>query len=426
MVLVAKREELSDEDKARVWWGKDDYARFRRVLIEWKLANMHRVSQSNNILSLRFGGVDDEDTKDHHEPVAAADATTAAAAAQAAAAATAAEVARAQEEDRAAREKALASEKRTEERAGVEGLTKPKANRRHLSRASFSLGENGITLGSSNGGGIKGVEAYFANNDTGARTTLPFRRINTFVTDPPPTLESPLRAVALSDLQATAQSLREWQKTFNAQGKGRAAPKLAGPVGPEVEQDSSDSEDMSSGEEEETETEGLSDQSVSPSNAARATGANPVLIAFERQQREAAALRAELEEDERARAAAMVKAAKAEAAKAEAAKETKAEATKETKAEAAKETKAEVVKETKAATSGGEEMAGAEHGGGGEPVVQLGLNDAPGSAAAAAAVGVHVATDGVSNLALRSRDSIENLQALDKESCSPEPLSSST
>ena len=36
MVLIPKREEFSDAERNRLWWGREDYGRFRQVLIDWK------------------------------------------------------------------------------------------------------------------------------------------------------------------------------------------------------------------------------------------------------------------------------------------------------------------------------------------------------------------------------------------------------
>lgn len=87
MVLIPKREEFSDSERARLWWGREDYASFRQVLIDWKRANVHRISNSDNILSIDLADIDEDyedghdNDRDHDEAVAAADATAAAAAA---------------------------------------------------------------------------------------------------------------------------------------------------------------------------------------------------------------------------------------------------------------------------------------------------------------------------------------------------------
>ncbi|CAN0395844.1 unnamed protein product [Ectocarpus sp. 8 AP-2014] len=119
---------------------------------------------------------------------------------------------------------------------------------------------------------------------------------------------------------------------------------------------------------------------------------NPVMAAFERERKEAAARQAEVEDAQAARAAAMVKQAAA----------------------AAKAGNGEAVP---AAEDDGELHVGS--------VVRLGLNDAPGSAAAASAAGLRIAAEGISNLSLRSRDSVENLQERGEQSWGPLPLSSS-
>ncbi|CAM9420252.1 unnamed protein product [Ectocarpus sp. 13 AM-2016] len=130
---------------------------------------------------------------------------------------------------------------------------------------------------------------------------------------------------------------------------------------------------------------------------------NPVMAAFERERKEAAARQAEVEEAQAARAAAMVKQAAA----------------------AAKAGNGEVVPAAAAGAAGAAGAAeddGELHVG---SVVRLGLNDAPGSAAAASAAGLRIAAEGISNLSLRSRDSVENLQEMGEQSWGPLPLSSS-
>ncbi|CAN0568267.1 unnamed protein product [Ectocarpus sp. 12 AP-2014] len=132
---------------------------------------------------------------------------------------------------------------------------------------------------------------------------------------------------------------------------------------------------------------------------------NPVMAAFERERKEAAARHAEVEEAQAARAAAMVKQAAA----------------------AAKAGNGEVAPAAAAAVgaasaAGAAEDDGELHVG---SVVRLGLNDAPGSAAAASAAGLRIAAEGISNLSLRSRDSVENLQEMGEQSWGPLPLSSS-
>lgn len=147
----------------------------------------------------------------------------------------------------------------------------------------------------------------------------------------------------------------------------------------------------------------------------------PVLGAFDREMRKAATRQAEVDAAQAARAAAMVKAAAAAAAEATAA------------AEAAAETKPTAWGEQPAGVAGGgsfsEAVAGGDAaiaaGAAAGSVVELGLNDAPGSAAAASAAGLRIATDGVSNLSLRAKDSVENLQELGEHSWGPLPLSSS-
>lgn len=119
MVLIPKREEFNEAERARLWWGREDYSCFRQVLIDWKRRNAHRISHSDNILSIDLTDVDDDEQDLHKqkeeranaEAIARTDAAKVAAAkaaavtaAAAAAAATAAEVAacNAREEARAA------------------------------------------------------------------------------------------------------------------------------------------------------------------------------------------------------------------------------------------------------------------------------------------------------------------------------------
>ncbi|CAM9375650.1 unnamed protein product [Scytosiphon promiscuus] len=61
MVLIPKREEFSDAERIRLWWGRDDYAAFRQVLIDWKRANAHRISHSDNILSINLSDIDEDE-----------------------------------------------------------------------------------------------------------------------------------------------------------------------------------------------------------------------------------------------------------------------------------------------------------------------------------------------------------------------------
>ncbi|CAN0370829.1 unnamed protein product, partial [Ectocarpus sp. 8 AP-2014] len=44
MVLIPKREEFSELERVKLWWGREDYSQFRQVLIDWKRANAHRIS----------------------------------------------------------------------------------------------------------------------------------------------------------------------------------------------------------------------------------------------------------------------------------------------------------------------------------------------------------------------------------------------
>ncbi|CAM9921087.1 unnamed protein product, partial [Phaeothamnion confervicola] len=44
MILIPRREEITDIDRCRLWWGRDDYAQFRQVLIEWRRRNADRFT----------------------------------------------------------------------------------------------------------------------------------------------------------------------------------------------------------------------------------------------------------------------------------------------------------------------------------------------------------------------------------------------
>ncbi|CAN0118081.1 unnamed protein product [Ectocarpus fasciculatus] len=131
---------------------------------------------------------------------------------------------------------------------------------------------------------------------------------------------------------------------------------------------------------------------------------NPVMAAFERERKEAAVRQAEAEDAQAARAAAMVK----QAAAAATAK--------------AGDGEAPAAAPAAGAAAGAAEDNDELHVG---SVVRLGLNDAPGSAAAASEAGLRIAAEGISNLSLRSRDSVENLQERGEQSWGPLPLSSS-
>lgn len=486
MVLIPKREEYSDAERARLWWGREDYARFRQVLIDWKRANIHRISHTDNILSINFEHIDDEDIRKHEEAVAAADAVAAAAAAAAdaiaaaaiaapatapalskvppetqqaspdvttpvvaaaaAAAATAAEVAIAEKEDRVERDGAVDS--KTEAAKGEAstngGYTQPPIR----GHGDSSDDENFAAQKRIGQGPSRRSHIYKVDRGRfiPARS---LRRAHTFVRNTP----SPyghLKAVPLSDLQATTQSLREWRETLdqrrpvvsvsNASSidsrgravslqqqhkrRGRATPSLIRKVGENIEaaQDRSNLDDRGDDKEDPEETKAekhhraLSDP-VGP------TLPNPVMVAFQRQQREAAALQAGLEEKERARAAATVEAAVAEAAAKRAAE--KVIENEETPLEQAEMIDGEETTEAqiceRASRFGldeGEAPAECK-----EPVVQMGLNDAPGSMAAAAVVGIRMAKDGVSPLSLRARDSVENLQNFAEEPSASKPVS---
>ncbi|CAM9420325.1 unnamed protein product, partial [Ectocarpus sp. 13 AM-2016] len=61
MVLIPKREEFSELERVKLWWGREDYSQFRQVLIDWKRANAHRISHSDNILSINLSDIDEEE-----------------------------------------------------------------------------------------------------------------------------------------------------------------------------------------------------------------------------------------------------------------------------------------------------------------------------------------------------------------------------
>lgn len=486
MVLIPKREEYSDAERARLWWGREDYARFRQILIDWKRANIHRISHTDNILSINFEHIDDEDIRQHEEAVAAADAVAAAAAAAAdaiataaiaapatapslskvppeaqqatpdvttpvvaaaaAAAATAAEVAIAEKEDRVERDGALESKNEAAKgEAGTNGgyMQPPIRGHGDISDDENFAAQNGIGQGPHRRSNTCKVDRG------GFILARSLRRAHTFVRNTP----SPyghLKAVPLSDLQATTQSLREWRKTLtqrrpvasvpNASGmdsrdravslqqqhkrRGRATPSLMWKVGENVEdaQDRSNLDDRGDGKEDPEETKAEKHQRAL-SEPVEPMLSNPVMVAFQRQQREAAALQAGLDEKEQARAAATVEAAVAEAA-------AKRAAEKEIGNEETHMGQADMIdgeETTEAQICEGASMFGliereapAE---GKESVVQMGLNDAPGSTAAAAVVGIRMAKDGVSPLSLRARDSIENLQNFAEEPSVSTPVS---
>ncbi|CAM9375577.1 unnamed protein product [Scytosiphon promiscuus] len=156
---------------------------------------------------------------------------------------------------------------------------------------------------------------------------------------------------------------------------------------------------------------------ATPAKGETALPPNPVMAAFERERKEAAARLAEIEEAQAARASAMVRAAAASAAAASQA----AAAASESAAAAGNDTQPNAA--AAAATAAWQNSPGSPSA---DPsVLQLGLNDDPGSAAAASAVGLRMAADGVSNLSLRSKDSVENLQELGEHAWGPLALSSS-
>ncbi|CAN0033266.1 unnamed protein product, partial [Hapterophycus canaliculatus] len=359
--------------------------------------------------------------------------------------------------------------------------------KKHPARSSFTMGM----------GGSVGPRFPDWSSTGGANGTFPLRRAFTQSGESPPSSAAAvgrLKAVPLSESQATTESLRAWRKGLDArlavskddgdgdgdgdgdfeEDRGRAmslqqqtrnyaqlgratalvmsrtkwasdvgasedtaataaaaAPAAAAAAAVAEAEASGESlsgdggavdgrgESGGSGEEEEEEEEEggekllrtLSDQQwctsrrsssslAAPTKSEASLPSNPVMAAFERARKEAAARQAELEEAQVARASAMVRAAAAAASGAKAA-ETGAQPT----------------------TSAWQSVPG---GASADPsVLQLGLNDAPGSAAAASAVGLRMAADGVSNLSLRSKDSVENLQELGERSWGPLALSSS-
>lgn len=126
MVLIPKKDEFNAAERARLWWSREDYACFRQVLIDWKRRNVHRISHSDNILSIDLAELDMDDEEEeqsnnsnantHQDAVEADDATAAAAAravqaqAQAAAEAAAQVQAQAQAADTASAAANLATE----------------------------------------------------------------------------------------------------------------------------------------------------------------------------------------------------------------------------------------------------------------------------------------------------------------------------
>lgn len=643
MVLIPKREEFSDAERIRLWWGRDDYAAFRQVLIDWKRANAHRISHSDNILSINLSDIDEEEevaesmdtSRDapaplepvpssppdynyaHEEAAAAADATAqaaavvvaaaqaaaeaakasaaavtsqanAAAAAAAAGAATAAEVAAMEAEElereqlelctaqsEAAEEEQEAEEEEEEQDRLADAWEVEVAVAKAMSAAVAAAGggvfvgagmptassaeattdEDGVLSDIAEGhegredqeeprigacpepeakktrssftmsmGGSAGRRFPNWSPEGGSNGTFPLRRAFTQSgesSSPPAIGVGRLKAVPLSESQATTESLRAWRKGFDARlavakdgdddgddddsggfeedraratslqqqtrnyaqlGRATAlvmsrtkwasdvgcsgdtvataaaaAPAAAAAVaaaeagidgideisvggnaidtGPGGESgDSGDDVVHQEEEQEEEEREGgeklsrtLSDQEWSASRrsstrlaapltgAAPALSANPVMAAFERERKEAVARQAEIEEAQVARASAMVRAAKAAAAAASAVAEAAADASGTEKSNA------------QPTTDDDDWQCSSGQGGRTDPsILQLGLNDAPGSAAAASAVGLRMAADGVSNLSLRSKDSVENLQKLGGEhSWGPVALSSS-
>ncbi|CAM9907360.1 unnamed protein product, partial [Discosporangium mesarthrocarpum] len=61
MVLIPRREEYSEAERALMWWGREDYWRFRQVLIKWKHQHPHRLSSNDNILSIDLESMDNDE-----------------------------------------------------------------------------------------------------------------------------------------------------------------------------------------------------------------------------------------------------------------------------------------------------------------------------------------------------------------------------
>lgn len=70
LVLIPKREEFNEFDRFCLWWGRDDYSKFRQVLIDWKVTNAHRITPKDNILSINLSDLDvnEEDDLPTAEP----------------------------------------------------------------------------------------------------------------------------------------------------------------------------------------------------------------------------------------------------------------------------------------------------------------------------------------------------------------------
>ncbi|CAM9349732.1 unnamed protein product [Choristocarpus tenellus] len=65
MILIPRREEYSPSERILMWWGRDDYGRFRQVLIEWKRRNADKLHEGDNILSINLSTIDDDDDNDN-------------------------------------------------------------------------------------------------------------------------------------------------------------------------------------------------------------------------------------------------------------------------------------------------------------------------------------------------------------------------
>eukprot|EP00612_Vaucheria_litorea_P001817 CAMPEP_0171456370 /NCGR_PEP_ID=MMETSP0945-20130129/2882_1 /TAXON_ID=109269 /ORGANISM="Vaucheria litorea, Strain CCMP2940" /LENGTH=250 /DNA_ID=CAMNT_0011981777 /DNA_START=60 /DNA_END=809 /DNA_ORIENTATION=- len=57
--LIPPRNELSEKDKLKQWWTREDYGQFRQVLINWKKRNLHKLSPTDNILSVDLDEMDE-------------------------------------------------------------------------------------------------------------------------------------------------------------------------------------------------------------------------------------------------------------------------------------------------------------------------------------------------------------------------------
>lgn len=520
MVLIPKRDEFNETERGKMWWCRDDYSRFRQVLIDWKRRNAHRISHTDNILSIDLTDIDEEDVLE--ETVAGPGATAAAAAsaaaaaaaamaaatvasaaaatAAAAAAATAAEVAvshaqegargpapapcaaqdsgagAAEAPDRGAtfppvkpapvpeessldedvgalpveadegvgdeeapereahehRQRATASaalanqaaecqevESPPMEAAGGEGReVEPKTaeaasvgGKRVRARRSFSRGSGG-------GGGDRSMPCWSLGGPGGGR--LPLRRSFSINEVSTTSSVARLKEVPLSEKQATIESLRTWRESLDHRfarpsaqdldDRGRSVslqhPKAVSPRGSGretavllVEHGSSDAR-YTVKEDAGTSSESTQDLalSVQPENG-KHPSISLIMVAFERARKEELARQAEAEAERVAEAAAMVEAAAVAAAAAAGEPERRS---------SVKSPLGVQNGQSREGASSSERME--DQACGESRVIELGLNDSPEPAAAVAAMGIRMAVEGVSNLSLRARDSVENLQ----------------